>query len=222
MWVWSLVLTSQEALFCSFRRALCYQRPSFCVRAKLGRGCRTGDESVSSSYLMPTFGKRGLVWIHIDDVPQGDTSAKGHPVWVLVWSCLEGLPASPQQAMSLLLLAGLLPAALQCWSQQLCPLMLHQDLRRWDREGTLLIAAAAAKSLQSCPTLCDPIDGSPPGSLVPRTLQARTLEWVAISFSNAWKWKMTVKSLSRVWLFATQWTAGHQAPPSMGFSRQEY
>ena len=140
MWVWSLVLTSQGALFCSRSRALCYQGPSFCVWATLGRGCRIGDESTWSSYLMPSFGKRGLVWIHIGDVPQGDTSAKGHPVWVLVWSCLEGLPASPQQAMSLLLLAGLLPAAFQCWSQQLCPLMLHQDLRRWDREGTLLIA----------------------------------------------------------------------------------
>ena len=79
-----------------------------------------------------------------------------------------------------------------------------------------------AKSLQSCPTLCDPIDGSPPGSPVPRILQARTLEWVAISFSNAWKWKVKVKSLSRVWLFVTQWTTAHQAPPSMGFSRQEY
>ena len=140
MWIWSLVLTSQRTLFSSLRRALCYRGPSFCVRAKLGRGCRTGDESMRSSYLMPTFGKRGLVWIHIDDVPQGDTSAKGHPVWVLVWSCLEGLPASPQQAMSLWLLAGLLPAAWQCWSQLLCPLMLHQDLRRWGREGTLLIA----------------------------------------------------------------------------------
>ena len=83
-------------------------------------------------------------------------------------------------------------------------------------------AAAAAKSLQSCPTLCDPIDGSPPGSLVPGILQARTLEWVAISFSNAWKWKGKVKSLSRVRLLATPWTAAYQAPPSMGFSRQEY
>ena len=81
---------------------------------------------------------------------------------------------------------------------------------------------SAAKSLQSCPTLCDPIDGSPPGSAVPRILQARTLEWVAISFSNAWKWKVKVKSLSCVWLFGTPWTAAHQAPPSMGFSRQEY
>ena len=83
-------------------------------------------------------------------------------------------------------------------------------------------AAAAAKSLQSCLTLCDPRDGSPPDSPVPGILQARTLEWVAISFSNAWKWKLKVKSLSRVWLFATPWTAAHQAPPSMGSSRQEH
>ena len=68
-------------------------------------------------------------------------------------------------------------------------------------------AAAAAKSLQSCLTLCDPIDGSPPGSPVPGILPTRTLEWVAISFSNAWTWKVKVKSLSRVWLLATPWTA---------------
>ena len=84
------------------------------------------------------------------------------------------------------------------------------------------ILAAAAKSLQSCPTLCNPIDGSPPGSPVPGIPQARTLEWVAISFSNAWKWKVKVTSLSRVQLLVTPWTAAHQAPPSMGFSRQEY
>ena len=83
-------------------------------------------------------------------------------------------------------------------------------------------AATAAMSLQSCPILCDPIDGSPPGSPVPGILQARTLEWVAISFSNAWTWKVKVKFLSRVWLFETPWTAAYQAPPSMGFSRQEY
>ena len=83
-------------------------------------------------------------------------------------------------------------------------------------------AAAAAKLLQSCLTLCDPIDGSPPGSPVPGILQARTLEWVAISFSNAWKWKVKRKSLSHVRLLATPWTAAYQAPPSMGFSRQEY
>ena len=80
----------------------------------------------------------------------------------------------------------------------------------------------AAKLLQSCPTLCNPIDGSPPGSPVPGILQARTLEWVAICFSNAWKWKMKVKSLSRVWLLATPWTAAYQAPLPMGFSRKEY
>ena len=81
---------------------------------------------------------------------------------------------------------------------------------------------AAAKSLQSCPTLWDPIDGSPPGSPVPGILRAGTLGWVAISFSNAWKWKVKVKSLSRVRLLAAPWTAAYQAPPSMGFSRQEY
>ena len=80
----------------------------------------------------------------------------------------------------------------------------------------------AAKSLQSCLTLCDPIDGSPPGSLVPGILRARTLEWVAVSFSNAWKWKVKVKSFSPVRLLATPRTAAHQAPPSLGFSRQKH
>jgi len=90
-------------------------------------------------------------------------------------------------------------------------------------QTTMLYAAtAAAKALQSCLTLCDPIDSSPPGSPVSGILQARTLEWVAISFFNVWKWKMKVKSLSRVWLLVTPWTAAYQAPPSMGFSRQEY
>ena len=82
--------------------------------------------------------------------------------------------------------------------------------------------ATAAKSLQSCPTLCNPIDGSLPGAPVPGILQARTLEWVAISFSNAWKWKVKVKLLSHVQLFTTPWTAAYQAPLYMGFSRQEY
>ena len=95
----------------------------------------------------------------------------------------------------------------------------------WAHEKLLplpLLLAAAAKLLQLCPTLCDPRDGSPWGSPVPGILQARTLEWVAISFSNAWKWKVKVKSLSLVRLLATPRTAAHQAPPSMGFSRQEY
>ena len=100
------------------------------------------------------------------------------------------------------------------WSQQGCSTS--------SRGHSFALAAAAAKLLQSCPTLCDPIDGSPPGSPVPGILQARTLEWVSISSSNVWKWKVKVKSPSRVRLFATPWTAAHQAPPSMGFSRQEY
>ena len=101
-----------------------------------------------------------------------------------------------------------------------------RDTRR--ASGCSRLAAAAAKLLQSCPTLCDPVDGSPPGSPVPGILQARSLERVAISFSNAWseKWKWgrekKVKSLSHVQLFATPWTAAYQAPPSMGFSRQKY
>ena len=84
-----------------------------------------------------------------------------------------------------------------------------------------IAAAAAAKSLQSCLTLCDPIDGRLPGSPVPGIFQAKTLEWVAISFSNAWKWKVKVKSLSRVWLLVTPWTAAYRAPQLMGFSMQE-
>ena len=88
--------------------------------------------------------------------------------------------------------------------------------------NTAAAAAVAAKSIQSCLTLCDPIDGSPPGSPVPGILQARILEWVAVSFSNAWKWKVKVKSLSRVRLLATLWTAAYQAPLSTGFARQEY
>ena len=86
----------------------------------------------------------------------------------------------------------------------------------------LSVFVDAATSLQSCPTLCDPIDSSPPGSPVPGILQARAPEWVAISFSNAWKWKVKVKSLSCVRPLVTPWTAAHQAPPSMGFSRQEH
>ena len=103
---------------------------------------------------------------------------------------------------------------------------LQMAKRHMKRCSSSLIttAAAAAKSLQSCPTLCDPIDGSPPDSPVPGIFQARTLEWVVISFSNAWQWKVKVKLklLSRVQPLATPWTIAHQAPPSMGFSRQEY
>ena len=120
--------------------------------------------------------------------------------------------------------------------------MLYDNLKGWDWVGggkevqdggdlctpmanscwCMAAATAAAKSLQSCPTLWDPIDGSPPGSPVPGILQAKTLEWVDISFSNAWKWKVKVKSLNRVRLLATPGTAAHLAPLSMGFSRQAY
>ena len=100
-------------------------------------------------------------------------------------------------------------------SQSPCTCVVVDVKQKWK-------LAAAAKSLQLCPTLCDPIDGSPPGSSIPGILKARTLEWVAISFSTAWKWKVKEKSLSRVWVFETPWTAAYQAPPSMGFSRQEY
>ena len=91
-----------------------------------------------------------------------------------------------------------------------------------DSKLELWVAAAAAMSFQSCLTLCNPIDGRPPGSPIPGILQAGTLDWVAISFSHAWKWKAKVKSLSHIRPLVTPWTATHQAPPSMGFSRQEY
>ena len=108
------------------------------------------------------------------------------------------------------------------WTPSFYPTSRNCNPSLGPTEHMYAAAAAAAKSLQSCPTLCDPTDGSPPGSPVPGILQARTLEWVAISFSNAWKWKVKVKSLSRVWLSATPRTAAYQAPPSIGFSRQEY
>ena len=114
----------------------------------------------------------------------------------------------PKQTDSCILLAIRIP-----------PNNVHWQFTAFDY---LLQTTAAAKSLQSCPTLCDSLDGGPPGSSVPGILQARILEWVAISFSNAWKGKVKVKSLSRVRLFATSWSAAYQAPPSMGFSRQEY
>ena len=119
------------------------------------------------------------------------------------------------------------PKELQPWP---CTSVLYPQ---WHWQDTVLAfssiwyrsaaaAAAAAASLQSCPTLCDPRDGSPPGSPIPGILQARTLEWVPIAFSNAGKWKVKVKSLSRVRPSGTPWTAAFQAPPSMGLSRQEY
>ena len=98
-----------------------------------------------------------------------------------------------------------------------------KQVTQWVSHGKCLymwFVYAAAKSLQLCPTLCDPIDGRPPGSPVSGILQARTLEWVAISFSNAWKWK--AKSLSHARILATPWSAAYQAPSFIGFSRQKY
>ena len=117
---------------------------------------------------------------------------------------------------------ALLQGIFQTQGLNRCLLHCRCILYPLSHQGNHFLYAGAAKSLQLCPTLCDPIDGSPPSSTIPGILQARTLEWVAISFFNAWKWKVKVKSLSHVWLFATLWTAAHQAPLSMGFSRQEY
>ena len=121
------------------------------------------------------------------------------------------------------------PKSKNCWTRREPGNVTNNRKTKYSIETELemvqmlkLIAAAAAKSLQSCPTLCDPIDGSPAGSPIPGILRAWTLEWVAISFSKAWKWKVKVKSLSHVRLLATPWTAPYQAHPSMGFSRQEY
>ena len=100
-------------------------------------------------------------------------------------------------------------------SQECCLFYPRSSLRSLD----FLCSSFAGLSLL---TLCNPIDCSPSGSPIPGILQARTLEWVVISISNAWKWKVKVKSLSRVQLFSTPWTAAHQTPLSMGFSRQEY
>ena len=108
------------------------------------------------------------------------------------------------------------------WSHRFCFRWADSEWAAMRGNSKCQDAAAAAKSLQLCLTLRDPIDSSPSGSPVPGILQARTLEWVAISFSNASKCKVKVKSLSRVRLFTTPWTEAHQAPPSIGFSRQEY
>ena len=112
------------------------------------------------------------------------------------------------------------PTCVWDWTYYLLAVSSIKYKNQKDAEGNN--SAAVAKSLQLCPTLCDPRGGSPPHFPIPGLLQARTLEWVAISFSNAWKWKVKVKSLSHVRPLATPWTAAHQAPPSMGFSRQEY
>ena len=103
------------------------------------------------------------------------------------------------------------------WGTHVHPWLIHVNV--WQKP-LQYCKVLAAKSLQSCPTLWDPTDGSPPGPPIPGILQARTLEWVAISFSNAWKWKVKVKSLSRVRLLATPWTAAYQAPLTWDFPRK--
>ena len=151
-----------------------------------------------------------------------------------IWNSSTGIPSPP-----VALLIVMLPKAAWLWTPECLALsewshhhgyLGHEDLFLYSYSAycchLFLISsaslAAAAKLLQLCPTLCDPIEGSPPGSPIPGILQARTLEQVAISFSNAWKWEVKMKLLSRVWLLASPCTAAHQAPPSMGFSRQEY
>ena len=118
-------------------------------------------------------------------------------------------------------------SAFSIFSLNICKFLVHillkPSLKDFDHNiSSMCCCCKAAKLLQSCLTLCDPIDSSPPGSPISGILQARTLEWVAISFCNAWKWKVKVKSLSHVRLRDTPWTAAYQAPLSMGFSRQEY
>ena len=130
---------------------------------------------------------------------------RGHQSHSLLWPC------------AYISIIHLITNLTLSYAKQLFPNTLWTSWEQW-----MLFKHAAAKSLQSCPTLCDPIDGSPPGSPIPGILQAGILEWVAISFSNVWKWKVKVKSLSRVWLLVSPWTEAHQAPPSMGFSKQEY
>ena len=151
-----------------------------------------------------------------------------HHFFFRIWNSSAGIPSFP-----VALFIVMLPKAhwlhtpgcpaLCEWSHH-CGYLSHEDLFcivLLCILSTSADTAAAAKSLQSCLILCDPIDSSPRGSPVPGILQARTLEWIAISFSNAWKWKVKVNSLSRVRLLATPWTAAHQAPLSIGFSRQE-
>ena len=123
-------------------------------------------------------------------------------MWVISWGLIINLPSISDTKF-------------REWFPYLVQLIIDNCSEHKDNNNT-------AKSLQLCPTRCDPMDCSPPGFSIPGILQARTLEWVAISFSNAWKWKVKLKSLSRVRLLATSWTAAYQAPPSMGFSRQEY
>ena len=137
---------------------------------------------------------------------------KGFPTKGLIYLFLPMASTRKWRNQHLQLLAGFSNHTYPCL---LVGQIWSGDSKKWDRyfgHNTIIYYFAclfmcqelffniAAKSLQSCPTLCNRIEGSPPGFPVPGILQTRTLEWVAISFSNAWKWKVKVKSLSRVWL----------------------
>ena len=165
-----------------------------------------------------------LLWLLTRQLWGGSEDPRAHPHQLIFFrsspsertlgpppQSVYGMPPCPHQPLRLLGVVGKWPKGV---SHDPTPhyLFLGQDthfllLSSENLIGRRILNAAAAKSLQSCPTLCDPIDGSPPGSPIPGILQARTLEWVAISFSNAWKWKVKVKSLSRVWLLVTPWTS---------------
>ena len=168
------------------------------------RKCRTGQLNKSSCVIISTY------WEKQNKTTGGKPYKINNEVWEVIkpsrWIFWRSVRKSFSTVDQFLFCLQTLIELL--WNQGSLALLTH--------------AATAAKSLQSCPTLCDPIDGSPPGSPIPGILQARTLEWVAISFSSAWKWEVKLKSLSRVRLSVTPWTAAYQAPPSMGFSRQEY
>ena len=163
-------------------------------------------------------------WVKGPRVPNAQTTGWGrerHSWWMLyLWGGSTGWIAKRSWRLNLELLEG--AGAMLTGTGSPSPIFWSLTSVFHQMIASVSAAATAAKLLQSCPTLCDPIDGSPPGSPVPGILQARTLEWVAISFSNAWKWKAKGKLLSRVRLSATPWTAAYQAPPSMGLSRQEY
>ena len=157
---------------------------------------------------------------------------RGNSVLLTWWISHSGSEEWPTELQTHLhkesraMMLGLYPYTLSLnWIQTSpwgLPKFIFSEIYLFLKRLSKVIPAAAAKSFQSCPTLCNHTDGSPIGSSVPGILQGRLLEWVAISFSNAWKWKVKVKSLSCVRLLATPWTVAHQAPPSMRFSRQEY
>ena len=158
----------------------------------------------------PYFLNKECFWMPSDSVPEGTLTSEQTILMQIYLYVFFITNTSPSIAISSWLLDWI------NWYSY-----THSQVEDYSYSSCFFFLTTA-KSLQSCPTLCDPIDSSPSGSPVPGILQARTLEWVAISFSNAGKWKVKVKSLSHVRHSATPWTAAYQAPPSMGFSRQEY